>query len=141
MDLGLDLGPADPAPGVRALFIGHGTQRLFGWFGGHGPAGTGGMLESLGFRPGRPLAVVTGLAEAGGGLLVALGLLTPLGAAAIIGVMATALTGAGLAGSRKADTPADRKPCWAPAVTTAWPCHDTLAMATGSYRSTGRDPA
>ena len=73
-----------------ALFIGHGTQKLFGWFGGHGPAGTGGMLETLGLRPGRPLAVVNGLAEAGGGLLVALGLLTPLAAAVIIGVMVVA---------------------------------------------------
>jgi putative oxidoreductase len=75
---------------VGALFIGHGTQKLFGWFGGHGPSGTGGFLRSLGFQPGRPFAVVNGLAEAGGGLLLALGLLTPLGAAAIIGVMATA---------------------------------------------------
>jgi putative oxidoreductase len=75
---------------VGALFIGHGTQKLFGWFGGRGLAGTDGMLETLGFGPGRPLAVVNGLAEAGGGLVVALGLLTPLGAAAIIGVMVVA---------------------------------------------------
>jgi putative oxidoreductase len=75
---------------VGALFIGHGTQKLFGWFGGHGPSGTGGFLRSLGFQPGHRFAVVTGLAEAGGGLLLGLGLLTPLGAAAIIGVMATA---------------------------------------------------
>ncbi|HEU4396589.1 MAG TPA: DoxX family protein [Actinomycetota bacterium] len=73
-----------------ALFIGHGTQKLFGWFGGHGPSGTGGFLRSLGFQPGRQFAVVNGLAEAGGGLLLGLGLLTPLAAAAIIGVMVTA---------------------------------------------------
>ena len=73
-----------------ALFIGHGTQKLFGWFGGHGPSGTGGFLRSLGFQPGRPFAVVNGLAEAGGGLLLVLGLLTPVAAAAIIGVMVTA---------------------------------------------------
>jgi putative oxidoreductase len=88
--MGLDLGLLILRLVFGALFIGHGTQKLFGWFGGHGPAGTAGMLRSLGFQPERPLAVVTGLAEAGGGLLVALGLLTPLGAAAIIGVMATA---------------------------------------------------
>ncbi len=75
---------------VGALFIGHGTQKLFGWFGGQGPSGTGAFLDSLGFRPGRPFALLHGLAEAGGGLLLALGLLTPLGAAAIIGVMTTA---------------------------------------------------
>jgi putative oxidoreductase len=75
---------------VGALFIGHGTQKLFGWFGGHGLAGTAGMLEAGGFRPGRPFALLNGVAEAGGGLLVALGLLTPLGAAAIIGVMVVA---------------------------------------------------
>jgi hypothetical protein len=37
----------------------------------------------------------------------------------------------------RANTPADGKPCWAAAVATAWPCHGTLAMASGSYRSTG----
>jgi putative oxidoreductase len=73
-----------------ALFIGHGTQKLFGWFGGHGPSGTAGWLRSMGFRPARPLAVLNGVSEAGGGLLLALGLLTPLGAAAIVGVMTAA---------------------------------------------------
>lgn len=73
-----------------ALFIGHGTQKLFGWFGGHGPAGTAGWLRKMGFRPARPLAVLNGMAEAGGGLLLAVGLLTPLGAAAIVGVMTAA---------------------------------------------------
>jgi putative oxidoreductase len=68
----------------------HGTQKLFGWFGGHGVRGTGGFFESLGFRPGRVFAVVGGLAELGGGLLFAGGLLTPLAAAAIVGMMVTA---------------------------------------------------
>jgi putative oxidoreductase len=75
---------------VGALFIGHGTQKLFGWFGGHGPEGAGRFLEQVGYRPGRPLAIVAGVAEAGGGLLLLLGLLTPLGSAAIIGVMVSA---------------------------------------------------
>lgn len=75
---------------VGFLLFGHGTQKLFGWFGGHGVEGAGGMVESLGLRPGRWWAVVNGLAEAGGGVLLALGFLTPLGAAAIIGVMLVA---------------------------------------------------
>ncbi|MFN2591112.1 MAG: DoxX family protein [Actinomycetota bacterium] len=76
---------------VGGLFVGHGTQKLFGWFGGGGLDGTGAMYDSLGFRPGRRLAVVAGVAEAGGGVLLALGLLTPLGAAMIIGVMFAAI--------------------------------------------------
>lgn len=75
---------------VGGLFIGHGTQKLFGWFGGGGPEGTGGFFESLGYRPGRAMAVVAGLGEAGGGLLLAIGFFTPLGSAAIIGVMLNA---------------------------------------------------
>jgi putative oxidoreductase len=76
---------------VGALFIGHGTQKLFGWFGGYGIAGTAGFFEGIGLKPGRTHAALAGLAEAGGGLLLALGLLTPLGAAAIIAAMATAI--------------------------------------------------
>jgi putative oxidoreductase len=75
---------------VGALFVGHGTQKLFGWFGGHGVQGTGQFYASSGFRPGVPFAVLGGLSETGGGVLLALGLLTPLGAAAIIGMMTTA---------------------------------------------------
>lgn len=76
---------------VGALFIGHGTQKLFGWFGGHGVEGTGGFMESLGFRPGKQYALLGGGAEAGGGLLLFLGLFTPLAAAAIIGMMINAI--------------------------------------------------
>jgi putative oxidoreductase len=76
---------------VGALFIGHGTQKLFGWFGGGGLDGTGGFFASLGFRPGRLSALLAGIGEAGGGLLVLLGLLTPLGAVGIIGVMTVAI--------------------------------------------------
>ena len=75
---------------VGALFIGHGTQKLFGWFGGHGLEGTGGFLARLGYPRPRESAVLAGLAEAGGGSLLLLGLLTPLGAAAVIGVMVNA---------------------------------------------------
>jgi putative oxidoreductase len=76
---------------VGLLFLGHGAQKLYGWFGGHGPEGTGQFFESLGLRPGRKQATMAGAAEAGGGALLALGLLTPAAAAALIGVMATAV--------------------------------------------------
>jgi putative oxidoreductase len=75
---------------VGLVFIGHGTQKLFGWFGGGGPQGTGGFFEKLGYRPGVPMAVIGGLSEAGGGVLIASGFLTPLGSAAIIGMMTSA---------------------------------------------------
>jgi putative oxidoreductase len=68
----------------------HGAQKLFGWFGGYGIAGTGQFLESVGFRPGRLMAIAAGLSETVGGLLVALGLLGPIGPALILAVMITA---------------------------------------------------
>src|SRR3954454_7675468 len=71
---------------VGLLLVGHGTQKLFGWFGGHGLEGTGGFFEKLGYRPGKVWAAVAGMSETGGGLLLALGLFTPLASAMIIGV-------------------------------------------------------
>ena len=76
---------------IGALFFGHGAQKLFGWFGGHGPEGTGQFFEGLGLKPGIKHARAAGAAEAGGGVLLALGLFTPAAAAAIIGVMSTAI--------------------------------------------------
>jgi len=76
---------------VGVLFIGHGTQKLFGWFGGHGLEGTGGFFEQLGYRPGKPHAALTGAVETTGGALLALGLFTPLAAAMLIGVMLNAI--------------------------------------------------
>jgi len=76
---------------VGLLFVGHGAQKLFGWFGGHGLEGKGGFFESLGYRPGKEQAALAGFAEFGGGALLALGLFTPLAAAAIIGVMINAI--------------------------------------------------
>jgi putative oxidoreductase len=76
---------------VGPLFIGHGTQKLFGWFGGHGLEGTGGYFESLGLTPGRRHATAAGVAETVGGALVALGALTPVGATLISGTMVTAI--------------------------------------------------
>ncbi|HVM01605.1 MAG TPA: DoxX family protein [Acidimicrobiales bacterium] len=75
---------------VGGVLAAHGAQKLFGWFGGHGLGGTARFLESLGFRPGRPYAWVLGGAELGGGVLLALGLLTPFAAAAVAGVMLAA---------------------------------------------------
>lgn len=76
---------------IGLLFVGHGTQKLFGWFGGEGPEGTGQFFEQVGLRPGRRHALSAGAAEAGGGLLFALGAATPLAAAAISGSMITAI--------------------------------------------------
>jgi putative oxidoreductase len=75
---------------VGLLLLGHGTQKLFGWFGGGGITGTGSFMESIGFRPAKPMAIMAGLGEAAGGTLLALGLLTPFGCAAVIAVMMNA---------------------------------------------------
>ncbi|HVO17631.1 MAG TPA: DoxX family protein [Anaeromyxobacter sp.] len=80
---------------VRLLLGGylaaHGVQKLFGWFGGHGLAGTGGFMETLGFRPGKLFALAAGLCEGLGGVLVVLGLLGPIGPALIIVAMVVAM--------------------------------------------------
>ena len=76
---------------VGASFFGHGTQKLFGWFGGYGPHGTGGFFASQGYRHAVRMAVLAGIAEAGGGILLALGLLTPLACAALAIVMLNAI--------------------------------------------------
>ncbi|MES4887501.1 DoxX family protein [Streptomyces sp. NPDC096012] len=68
----------------------HGAQKLFGWFGGHGLEGTGQFMESVGYVPGKVSAAAAGLAEMGGGTLLALGLATPAAGAAAAGAMAGA---------------------------------------------------
>src|SRR5258708_6425024 len=72
----------------------HGAQKLFGWFGGPGLDGTAKGMEMLGFHPGRRHALMAGLTEVGGGLLLALGLLTPLAAAIVFAVMLVAAVSA-----------------------------------------------
>ena len=72
------------------LLVGHGSQKLFGIFGGPGLTGAGGFFDSLGFRPGKPMAVVAGISESGAGLMIALGFLTPLASAAVIGTLVVA---------------------------------------------------
>lgn len=75
---------------IGPLMAAHGAQKLFGWFGGYGVAGTAGFFETLGFRPGRLYASLAGVAELGGGLLVAVGLLGPVGPALLVAVMLAA---------------------------------------------------
>lgn len=76
---------------VGGLFVGHGTQKLFGWFGGQGLDATAQGFDHLGMRPGRRNAIAAGLAEAGGGAALGLGLATPLAAAALTATMLTAI--------------------------------------------------
>jgi putative oxidoreductase len=68
----------------------HGSQKLFGWFGGPGLTGFGSFLESIGFRPGIRFALVAGFIELSSGLLVALGLAGPIGPALMVSVMIVA---------------------------------------------------
>jgi len=76
---------------LGGFFIGHGTQKLFGWFGGHGPDGTAQFFEKLGLRPGRHHALAAGAAEAGGGAMILTGFATPFAASALTATMLTAI--------------------------------------------------
>lgn len=77
---------------VGGLMFGHGAQKLFGWFGGYGLVGTSGFFaQNLRLRPAMFWTVMAGLSEAGGGLLLALGLLNPLGSLGIIAAMLMAI--------------------------------------------------
>ncbi|MGW1994567.1 DoxX family protein [Embleya sp. NPDC001921] len=86
-----DVGLLALRVGTGGVLFAHGAQKLFGWFGGHGLAGTGSAMEHMGFRPGRHSAIAAGLGEAGGGVLLALGLATPAAGAAAAGAMAGAV--------------------------------------------------
>ncbi|WP_221563661.1 DoxX family protein [Alkalihalobacillus sp. TS-13] len=72
-------------------FAAHGTQKLFGWFGGHGLEGTAGFFESLGLKPGKMMALMAGIGEVVGGLLIAFGFLTEVGAVLMIVPMLVAI--------------------------------------------------
>ena len=77
---------------IGPLFVGHGTQKLFGWFGGHGLDGTAAFFEGkLGLKPGKRHATAAGASEAIGGLLLTLGAFTPVAAGLITGTMVTAI--------------------------------------------------
>ncbi|MFD5317211.1 DoxX family protein [Streptomyces sp. NPDC127098] len=79
---------------VGLTIAAHGVQKLFGWFDGSGLDGTGMFFESLGYPSGRTMAVVAGLSETLGGLGLALGLLTPLAGAAVVGTMLNVIVSA-----------------------------------------------
>jgi putative oxidoreductase len=87
----MDLGRVALRGIVGPLFIGHGAQKLFGWFGGHGPDATGNAFESMGLRPGKRHATSAGVAETAGGALLTLGALTPVASALVSGTMITAI--------------------------------------------------
>jgi putative oxidoreductase len=76
----------------------HGSQKLFGWFGGYGLTAVSGLFESLGFRPGRFFAATASIGELAGGLLLALGFLGPIGPAVILSVMIVAAVSVHLKG-------------------------------------------
>ena len=76
---------------IGALFVGHGTQKLFGWFGGPGLQGVSGIMDGLELRPPRRHAVAAGLSETLGGTLLALGALTPFATSALTSIMVTAI--------------------------------------------------
>lgn len=86
----LDLGLLILRVIVGGILFAHGAQKLFGWFGGYGIKGTAGWLGSIGMQPSTFWAWVAGLSEAGGGLLMVLGLLNPIGPLAVIAAMLTA---------------------------------------------------
>jgi len=87
MSIGLLIGRLVFGLGLAA----HGSQKLFGWFGGHGLKGTGGFFHSMGFRPGKVFALAAGLGEFVGGMLTAFGLGGPFGPALMIVVMIVAM--------------------------------------------------
>jgi putative oxidoreductase len=90
MSKSTDLGLLVLRVGFGAAAATHGAQKLLGWFGGHGLEGTGGFFESVGFTPGKRNATLSGIAETGGGLAVALGLATGPAGAALTGNMVVA---------------------------------------------------
>jgi putative oxidoreductase len=76
---------------VGLSFAAHGAQKLFGWFGGYGPKGTGGWFESIGIKPGVLAAVAVGMVEFFGGILLAAGLFTSVAAILLAATMVGAI--------------------------------------------------
>ncbi|MEV6138296.1 DoxX family protein [Nocardia sp. NPDC051990] len=86
-----DLGLLVLRLAVGLTMAAHGAQKLFGWFNGGGLDGTGKFFEMNGYPAGKAMAVVAGLSETFGGLALAVGLLTPLAAAALVGTLLNAI--------------------------------------------------
>jgi putative oxidoreductase len=76
---------------IGLAFAAHGAQKLFGWFGGYGPKGTGGWFESIGIKPGVLAAVAVGMVEFFGGILLAAGLFTSVAAILLAATMVGAI--------------------------------------------------
>jgi putative oxidoreductase len=88
----MDIGRTALRLVIGPLFVGHGTQKLFGWFGGNGLEATAGFFESkLGLKPGKRHATAAGASEAIGGALLTVGALTPVAAGLVTGTMITAI--------------------------------------------------
>ena len=85
-----DIGLLALRVGLGGTLIAHGSQKLFGSFGGGGIAGTAAFFDSVGFKPGRTNAILAGVSEVGGGALLAAGLATPAAAGVVTGTMAVA---------------------------------------------------
>jgi putative oxidoreductase len=68
----------------------HGAQKAFGWFGGGGPDGAAGFMESLGFKPGSTYGPMASYNELVGGSLIALGFAGPVGPAMLMSQMLVA---------------------------------------------------
>jgi putative oxidoreductase len=75
---------------VGLVMAAHGTQKLFGWFGGYGLNATGEFMTTIGFNQGRAFAAMASIVEITSGVLVALGFLGPVGPALMISVMLVA---------------------------------------------------
>jgi putative oxidoreductase len=87
-----DLGLLLLRSAVGGVLFSHGTQKLFGWFGGSGLEGTAQGMEAMGFKPGGQAALAAGLGEAGGGALLITGLATPVAGPIVAGTMAGAIS-------------------------------------------------
>jgi putative oxidoreductase len=87
----MDVGRLAARAVIGGLFIGHGTQKLFGWFGGPGLEGTEQMMGALNMQPTKPNALAAGISEAAGGALLVAGAATPVAASSLIGTMVTAI--------------------------------------------------
>lgn len=75
---------------VGCLMAGHALQKLFGWFDGHGIAGTAPLFAQWGLRPARPMVAIAGASELAGAVLIASGTFTAVGVAFVVGTMLVA---------------------------------------------------